>query len=97
MAFFEKHSILMGAGSEFSRTAVVLTLFLGVAGCQSAFFAKDEEWAAHGFMGPVAVGNSELIGVYDKREDCARAAEDWMSRQVAGNPVFADCYPVDKH
>lgn len=65
-------------------------------GCQSAAVSRGEEWAAHGYMAPGPVGESEIIGFYPDRETCERAASEWMARQVAGNPVFADCYPVDR-
>lgn len=48
-------------------------------------------------MAPGPVGDSEIIGLYFDRDDCEAAADDWMARQVAGNPVFADCYPIDKN
>lgn len=76
-------------------TVVPIVFFLG--GCQSALFAGGEEWAAHGFMGPAPVGESELIGVYDNPKDCDEAAKAWTERQVAGNPVSAECYRVGKN
>ena len=45
---------------------------------------------------PGPSGEPEIIGVYDKEADCIAAGEAWMSRQVVGNPVYADCLPVDR-
>lgn len=97
MAFFDNHFIFESANSKFRRAAAISTLFLALAGCQSGFLEKNDEWAAHGFMGPTTIGESELIGVYTDRGDCERAAKAWTERQVVGNPVSAACYPVDKH
>ena len=35
-----------------------------------------------------------LISAFNEA-DCIAAGETWMSRQVVGYPVFADCLPVD--
>ena len=77
------------------RAVATLALFF-LAGCQNTALPATEDWAAHGFMAPGPVGPSEIIGLFYEREDCKQAAKEWMERQVAGNPVFADCYPVDK-
>jgi hypothetical protein len=53
------------------------------------------EWTAQGYLTPGPTGIPEIIGVYDNESDCVAAGEAWMSRQVVGNPVFADCLPVD--
>ena len=85
-----------GSGRRDSiRAAATLALFF-LAGCQNAALPATEEWGAHGFMAPGPVGPSEIIGLFYDQEECEQAAKDWMERQVAGNPVFADCYPVDK-
>jgi len=67
-----------------------------LAGCAGVPAEPGENWAAHGFMAPGPVGESEIIGLYVDRGECERAARDWTERQVAGNPVFAECYPIDK-
>ena len=36
-----------------------------------------------------------VIGVFEDRMNCNAAAEGWMSRQVAGNPVYAECEEWD--
>lgn len=56
-----------------------------------------EQYAAHGYLTPGPTGESELIGVYESVSECRDAADAWASRQVVGNPVYADCYPVDRN
>lgn len=79
------------------RSLFGLALTCLLAACETSYKTGEEEWAAHGFLSPTPTGESEVIGVYNARKECETAAEEWMSRQVAGVPVFADCYPVDKH
>lgn len=78
---------------HFSCTAKKFCLMLVVGGCVST---PSQQWAAHGFLSPGATGDSELIGVFEKKMECEAAAEGWMSRQVVGNPVSAECLPVDR-
>lgn len=75
---------------------VAIIIFAGAA---SACATQPEvyEWTAQGYLSPGPTGEPEIIGVYDNEEDCIAAGEDWMSRQVVGNPVYADCLPVDHH
>ncbi len=54
------------------------------------------QWTAQGYLTPGPSGEPEIIGVYDNKADCIAAGEEWMSRQVVGNPVYADCLPVDQ-
>ena len=75
--------------------AAALALLLGA--CAHNAPQPREAWAAHGYLRPDPTGASELIGVFDTVEECRAAADDWASRQVVGNPVFADCYPVDQN
>lgn len=78
------------------RWAAAMTLAVFLAACASVESEPSEGWAAHGFMAPAPVGESEIIGLYVDRRACERAAEEWTERQVAGQPVFAECYPIDK-
>ena len=57
--------------------------------------APSQQYAAFGYMSPGPTGNAEVIGVFENQTDCNTAAERWMSRQVAGNPVFAECNEWD--
>lgn len=60
--------------------------------CSSA--RLENSFDAYGFISP-SDSQGEFIGSYPSRKDCEIAAEGWMSRQVVGNPVRAECYPVD--
>jgi len=53
------------------------------------------EWTAQGYLTPGPTGAPEIIGVYESEAECNAAAEEWMSRQVVCNPVFANCVPSD--
>ncbi len=63
--------------------------------CSCATAPNHQEWTAQGYLTPGPSGEPEIIGVYSAKEDCIAAGEAWMSRQVVGNPVYADCLPVD--
>lgn len=93
--FFIDNARAASARLDAKRVVAIVALFV-IAGCQNAAMPATEEWGAHGFMAPGPIGESEIIGLFYDRQECEQAAEDWMARQVAGNPVFADCYPVDK-
>ena len=67
---------------------------LALAACASL---SPGPYGAYGYMAADAVGDGEFIGEYASRSDCEVAAEAWMSTQVAGNPVHAACYPVDRN
>lgn len=56
---------------------------------------KYEEWTAQGWLTPAPSGEPEIIGLYPTKRECVAAADAWMSRQVVGNPVYANCLPVD--
>lgn len=86
----------IGSGSkQFFRVAAIFTLSFASA-CSSLSDASYNEWAAHGYLTPGPTSEPELIGIYDKLADCKAAADAWASRQVVGNPVFAECYLVDR-
>jgi len=85
-----------GAASRPGAIAAAIILSGVLAGCAGVPAEPGENWAAHGFMAPGPFGESEIIGLYARRADCDRAARNWTERQVAGNPVFAECYPIDK-
>lgn len=55
-----------------------------------------EEWTALGYLTPGPTTDPEVIGVYETERECREAGEAWMSRQVVGNPVSADCLPTDR-
>lgn len=78
--------------SSVRSLCIAAAMFAG-AGCAS--IGSDPEYAAHGYLSPGPTSQSELIGVYTSRDECEAAADAWASRQVVGNPVYAECYPVD--
>lgn len=53
-------------------------------------------WTAHGYLTPGATSDPEIIGTFASEADCRAAVDDWMSRQVVGNPVSGECLPVDR-
>jgi hypothetical protein len=57
--------------------------------------SEAPKWAAHGWLTPAPQGEPEVIGVYEDREDCEAALDDWLQRQVVGNPIHGECLPVD--
>jgi len=85
--------LLRGAMKSF-RIAAILAL-LGAASACATQHQVVHEWTAQGYLTPGPTGEPEIIGVYDNEADCVAAGEAWMSRQVVGNPVYADCLPVD--
>ncbi|NNE40120.1 MAG: hypothetical protein HKN14_04290 [Marinicaulis sp.] len=72
---------------------VIAFIALAVAACATVVGA--DQYAAHGYLTPGPTSEPELIGVFDTVDECRDAADAWASRQVVGNPVHADCYPVD--
>lgn len=75
------------------RNATLLTMCVAAFGCATSH--GYTEWAAQGFLTPGPTSEPELIGLYKSEKDCREAGEAWMSQQVVGNPVFANCLPVD--
>ncbi|MEM9616588.1 MAG: hypothetical protein AAF936_01390 [Pseudomonadota bacterium] len=74
--------------------ATLIALMAACAACTTSSY-EQKQWAAHGYLTPGPTGDSEVIGVFDDRVACDEAAQDWMSRQVVGNPVFAECAQWD--
>ena len=100
MTFFAFGACAEGRAGRRAGAAAIMLIVLAT-GCESVKSEpgedwRSEDWAAHGFMAPEPVGESEIIGLYADRRACERAAREWTERQVAGQPVFADCYPIDK-
>lgn len=85
------------SAERIQKVCVATFLFAGfVSGCVSNG-DYYEEWTAQGYLTPGPTGNPEIIGVYETEAECVAAGEAWMSRQVVGNPVYADCLPVDRN
>lgn len=79
------------------RRLALLSSAIALAACATNGAAQAARWAAHGYLTPGANGDPEIIGTYDTESACRAAVEAWMSRQVVGNPVSGDCFPVDTH
>jgi len=75
--------------------AVSVFCLIGAA-CAGSSGVGQYGWAANGHLRPGPSHAPELIGVFDKLSDCKDAADAWASRQVVGNPVHAQCLPVDR-
>ena len=76
------------------KLAIIAFAALAASACATQR-GQVHEWTAQGYLTPGPTGEPEIIGVYDNEADCVAAGEAWMSRQVVGNPVYADCLPVD--
>ncbi|MEM9494607.1 MAG: hypothetical protein AAGA09_01285 [Pseudomonadota bacterium] len=76
-----------------ARIATPFVVCLLLSACAST---AGEQWSANGYLTPGPTSEPEIIGVFDNRPDCKKAASDWASRQVVGNPVFTECLPVDR-
>lgn len=83
------------ARAVFSIAACALLLEACAFGGGAANAASA--WIAYGYFGPATPGRApevgDVIGEYQTREACERAANDWRVRQVVGAPVFAECLP----
>ena len=79
------------------RTAIFLVLVSSVGACATQSIQGGSEFAAYGFLSPSPTSEGELIGVFSTEKECKEAATSWTSRQVVGNPVRAECLPVDKN
>jgi hypothetical protein len=77
------------------RNAITSSVMLLSAACATPQNSSTQ-WAAHGYLTPGPTSNPEIIGVYPTFAECTAAGEAWMSRQIVGNPVFAECYPLDR-
>ena len=77
------------------RNATSLALLFACAACATSSMG-EMNWAAHGYLTPGPTSEPEIVGVFDNRAACNEAADNWMSRQVVGNPIFAECLPVDR-
>lgn len=78
---------------------VAAALTIAAAACathDAAPAAADLKWTAHGYLTPGANGEPEIIGSYATEAECRDAVDDWMARQVVGNPVSGECLPIDR-
>lgn len=71
----------------------------GLSACatkEAAPAADTQKWTAHGYLTPGANGDPEVIGTFATEAECLEAIDNWMSRQVVGNPVSGECLPTDR-
>lgn len=80
----------------FRRLALAATA-AALAACATSGPVDGGRWAAHGYLTPGPNDDPEIIGSYDGEAECRAAVDDWMSRQVVGNPVSGECLPIDRY
>ncbi|MEL7491561.1 MAG: hypothetical protein AAGJ73_12650 [Pseudomonadota bacterium] len=92
---------LIGKHASVSRRAVVtLCIGVGLTACETIGVKRvsdEPAWSATGYLRPDPTGDPEIIGFYFTEEECLDAAEAWKARQVVGNPIYAECLPVDRN
>ncbi len=79
------------------RNATLCLMFVTASACATQSSKNGPEWAAYGYLTPGPLSEPEMIGVFASKRACEKAADEWASQQVVGNPVYAECYPVDRH
>lgn len=84
-----------GLGNARTKFCCIATIMITASSCATQ--APYQEWTAQGYLTPGPTGNPEIIGVFDNERECIAAGQAWMSRQVVGNAIFADCLPVDRN
>ena len=77
--------------------ATIFALLGALSACATPMSPGDAQWAAYGYLTPEPSSEPELIGIFNSIKECEAAADAWTSRQVVGNPIFAECYPVDRN
>ncbi|MEL7487529.1 MAG: hypothetical protein AAGJ87_09990 [Pseudomonadota bacterium] len=55
-----------------------------------------QQWSGNGYLSPAPTTEPQFLGYFDTEDACEAEIDAWMSRQVVGNPVFAECLPVDR-
>lgn len=86
-----------------SICAAAMAASLFVASCSTTApdgisgAGAEPRWQANGYLSPWRNDNPDVIGQFVDRKSCVAAAEGWKSRQVVGNPIFAECLPIDTH
>jgi len=80
------------------RSAIILSVIGAVSACaHGPARVEQNNYGAYGYLSPGPTGEPEFIGSYPTLKECEAAANEWTTRQVVGNPIHAECYPVDKH
>jgi len=80
------------------RSAIFLSLAFALVACthSASSPAGQSTYSAYGYLSPGPTSEPEFIGSYPTLKECETAADEWTTRQVVGNPIHAECYPVDK-
>jgi hypothetical protein len=89
----------MEARMSITTRLIAAALTFGAAACATDGAGPNDagpEWAAHGYLTPGPTSDPEIIGAYASEAECREAVDNWMSRQVVGNPVSGECLPVDR-
>ena len=73
----------------------VFSLLLIVSACATTRDAQPQ-WSAFGYLSPTPDDDPEVIGLYATKRECEAAAQEWMTRQVVGNPISSECLPIDR-
>ena len=76
------------------RSLVAAIAVCALAGCST--LSHPAGFDAYGYLSPNPDADGEFIGNFSSRAECESAGEAWTARQVVGNPVRAECFPVDR-
>lgn len=71
-------------------------LFVATAAAACTTMSDPAGFDAYGYLSPNPTADGEFIGNFLTRVECEAAGDAWTSQQVVGNPVRAECYPVDR-
>ena len=82
---------------ERSFLSCAVTVVIGLMGNACSSVGDVQTYDAYGYLSPGPQDDGELIGTYESRAACEKAADAWASNQVVGNPVHTECYPVDRN
>ncbi len=77
-----------------NRLAVVAAIACTAAAC--ATHSDPAGFDAYGYLTPNPTAEGDFIGNFSTRAECEAAGNAWKSQQVVGNPVRAECFPVDR-
>ncbi len=90
----------MNLNLEWITRAAAVLLLVSVSACatdkaRNADSVDEPRWQANGYLAPGRTDTPEIIGQFESKKGCEAAADAWMQRQVVGNPIFAECLPID--
>lgn len=84
----------MSTQPQLVRIAAFCCIAACAASCAGNGDSSDQRWVAKGWLSPTPQGEAEIIGEYSERAKCEAAVDDWLTHQVVGNPVHAECLPA---